>query len=245
MNLDRQLQRRKAAYVQAIGDSLHDLNEVDREAVLQPVEDHTAAALYAGPEIADGQRLEDILEDLGDPASYAADVSARLDPVEPKLCTLAPVGMVWSASALFFAIPMMFMVRMVPTSPDGQPLVPDKTMAEYLLQIVGWVTLLGAIGGPTISGMAISKISAARGRLYGLYPALIGLYLIPFALLNLLLTFIGFQILNKAIGLNDDISNIIVLGFLVVLIHWNYQVIRRHHAKLNKDTANSSASRLA
>jgi hypothetical protein len=243
MNLDRQLQRRKAAYVQAISDSLHDMTDADREAVLEDVEDHIESALYDGPGNADMPRLEDILEDLGDPALYAADVTARFDPVEPKLCVIAPLGMAWSASALFFAIPMVLMVQVVPTGPDGQPLVPDKSVGEYLIQILGWITLVGLIGGPSLSGLAISKITAARGRLYGLLPALIGLYLIPLLLFDLLLAWIGFLVFNKAVGLSDDVSNIIVLCFLAVLLYLNYRTIRTQRAKLSSEIANRAVSR--
>lgn len=229
MNLDRQLMRRKAAYVQAIGDSLHHLNGVDREAVLEDVEDHIDAALYDGPGPADMERLEEILQDLGDPESYAADVAARLDPVDPKLCALAPLGMVWSATAIFIGLPLMFMVRVV--EQGAEP--PEKTITELILLVLGWIGLIGFIGGPTVSAMAVSKIRGAQGRLVGMYPALIGLYMIPFAFLDLLLMYISFEIFTNMVGLSDDLGNILILCLLVVLVYWNAQVIRKQHSKLS------------
>ncbi len=235
MNLDRQLERRKAAYVHAIGDALHHLNAVDREAVLEDVEDHIDSALYDGPGPADMMRLEEILQDLGNPESYAADVSARLEvaPGDAKLCVLAPFGMVWSASAIFIAVPMMFWISVVELDSNGDPIEPTKSLFDHLMLALGWFGVAGFIGGPSVSAVAMSKIRAARGALYGLYAAIIGLYLIPLAILDVVLMYISFEVLNRMIGFSDDLSNILVLGMLVLLIYWNFSVMRQHHRKVN------------
>lgn len=243
MNLDRQLQRRKAAYVQAISDALQALPEHDREAVLEDVEDHIDSALYDGDALADMDRLEEILDSLGAPEAYAADVSSRLEhnPADAKICWMAPFGMVWSASALFIALPLMFAVRMVEVDGNGDPITPDASMAEITWRLVGYLALIGFIGGPTVSGMAISKIRAARGKLCGLNSAVIGLYLIPLAFVDVLLMLISFHMFNKVIGFSDDLSNLITLGFFVVLLYWNYQTVRNHRRKISSEIPNTLA----
>jgi hypothetical protein len=235
MNLDRQLQRRKGAYVQAISDALSNLTEIDREAVLEDVEDHIDSALYDGSGLADMDQLEEILYSLGAPEDYAADVSARMDmPVGPsKLCIMAPVGMVWSIAAIIIAIPAMFFIRVVEVDGAGNPLEIPKTIAEYLWLALAWTSLAGFIGGPTVSSLAISQIRAARGRLCGLYPAIIGAYLIPLIIADLALSGISFQVLNKGIKLSDDLSNMIAIVILLGLFYWNVQVVRRAYRRLS------------
>ncbi|MBC8404027.1 MAG: hypothetical protein H8E15_02280 [Planctomycetes bacterium] len=235
MNLDRQLQRRKGAYVQAISDALSNLPEVDREAVLEDVEDHIDSALYDGSGLADMNQLDEILASLGPPEDYAADVSARMDmPVGPStLCLMAPVGMVWSIAAIVIAVPAMFFIRVVEVDGEGNPLEVSKTVLEYFWQALAWTSLAGLIGGPTVSSMAISRIRAARGRLCGLYPAVIGAYLIPLAIADLALFGLSFQVLNKGLKLSDDLANMIAIVIFIGLIIGSVQVVRRAYHRLS------------
>jgi len=194
MTEDRKLNRRTAVYVSAVGEALAAMNSADREAVLEDVEDHIDAALRDRSESPTLEHLEAVLAELGSPESYAAELQAQLAPgqersvvpvpdIPARLCKQAAMGLGWSI--LMLAVVPAAMIS-VPV-PEAGVEDPGVSLGQHLFSALAWFALAGLLGGPLLSALAISKIRASAGRLYGLGPAVLGLYLIPFAAIDLFL----------------------------------------------------------
>lgn len=237
MTEERKLARRTAVYVSAVEQALAAMNGVDREAVLEDVEDHIAAALQDRTPSPTTAHLEAILAELGSPESYAAELQAQMEPrraisgpgsPEPaRLCKQAALGLAWSILALVVAVPSALAVRVV---------AQDEVMnvAQKIYVAVSWLALAGVVGGPLLSALAISKIRASHGCLYGLGPAVLGLYLLPFAAMDLFIFAAVGSTLASSLGCSDNQAlGLSVLAVLLAL-YWNGRVIRGSLKRLSE-----------
>ncbi|MFT7677829.1 MAG: hypothetical protein ACI8QC_001815 [Planctomycetota bacterium] len=238
MTEERKLARRTAVYVSAVEEALAAMNGADREAVLEDVEDHIHAALQdraASPTL---EHLEAVLSELGSPESYAAELQAQMtpargisgisEPTEPaRLCKQAAVGLAWSILFLVVAVPALLVTRAVA---EGETM--DLAQRAYIG--IAWLALAGVLGGPLMSALAISKIRASLGHLYGLGPAVLGLYLLPLAAMDLFIFIAVGSILASSFGVSLEMANGLALVAVLLAFYWNVRILRGSIKRLNE-----------
>ncbi|MBL7009343.1 MAG: hypothetical protein ISR76_10115, partial [Planctomycetes bacterium] len=181
MTEDRAIQRRMAAYAHAVGEALAHVPAADRESILEDLEEHIDDALRAAGGDRGLEQLEAVLTALGSPEAYAADlqVPGPAEPVEPRLCKKAVLGLLWSASFVLVAVPSWLVVRL--EEPGAGP-----SLGERLFQFSAFLSLAGALGGPVLSAIALTQIRLAAGRLSGFGMATVGAWLPPLLVIDVL-----------------------------------------------------------
>ena len=85
-----------------------------------------------------------------------------------------------------------------------------------------------------MSALAISKIRASLGRLYGLGPAVLGLYLIPLAAMDLFIFIAVGSILASSFGISLEMANGLALVAVLLAFYWNVRIIRGSIKRLNE-----------
>lgn len=171
---ERTMQHRKAAYVHAVGEALAQVPATDRESILEDLEEHIDDALRAAGMEPGIKQLEQVLSALGSPQAYAADLSLSppTEALPPKLCKKAAIGLLWSLAFLFVAVPS-WLTHIA--EEEGAPV----SLGERLFQALAFLSLAGGIGGPVVSGIALTQIRHSAGRLIGLGMAVVGVWLLP------------------------------------------------------------------
>ncbi len=226
MELSRSLLRRRAAYVHAIGVALEAIPAPDREAILEDVEDHIAAALAEHPSEDPALALEEVLAALGSPEQYAASLQDpfRLSPSPPaptRLCKLAALGFAWSLLALLVVPPAFLLLS--PASSPGQEFA-SPTLTERLLQGLAWLSLAGWILGPVCSGVALAKIRASHGQLSGCPLGVVGLWMLPLAIVDGIVVFLA-ALVGDLLG--PSFATVFGLLALLIALYLNLHFLRR------------------
>jgi hypothetical protein len=89
----------------------------------------------------------------------------------PRLCWLGIWGFLWSIAS-WVAVVLLYVPFKVSTHEAGAP-PPGPTTAQQVALGFAVVAALGWIGGPVLGWQAIRRITAAAGRLYGIWPAVL------------------------------------------------------------------------
>jgi uncharacterized membrane protein len=251
MTEDRRMTRRISVYVHAVEHALASMNSSDRDAVLEDVEDHIEAALNERATSPTLDILESVLADLGSPESYAAEIQAQFEP-EPgaldtslsygpaELCKMAPMGLAWSMLVLAVALPAM--LTLTPVS-DGAEV--SFSFARRLFQALAWFSLAGVLGGPLLSILAVSKIRASAGRLYGLGIAVLGMYLLPLTAIDIVLVAISDNILVSLLEEHKNLAHGLAVLVLLLCFAWNGWAVRRSIQRLRNREPGSVTSATA
>ncbi len=152
-----------------------------------------------------------------------------------KFCVLAGVGFTWSLCALLITLAVWILLSPVNLDANGQPIEEAKTISQWLLLGIGWLSLFGVIGGPAASSIAISKIQSARGALYGLLAAVIGLYLLPLAIIDVIILALGDNFLRGTLeSYEGNVKSLILLFAVIAILSWNIYVVKRAYKRLSQ-----------
>jgi len=130
---------------------------------------------------------------------------------EVQLCKLAFVGLLWSVAFVVVAIPTILVMDF---AEEGAV----ASLGQHVFQGLAWLSLAGVIGGPLLSSMAISKIRSSQGRLGGLGAALIGLWLIPIAVIDALVFALLLGLIDYVLDDSDMIYLLQLASFVLILV---------------------------